>query len=67
MIFAVKGRTNLISQKWKEELYKYISGIVSQQNQKLMIVNGMPNHIHLLIGTRPDCNLSNLVRDIKSS
>lgn len=67
VIFAVKGRTNGISNKWKDELYKYISGIISQQNQKLMIVNGMPNHIHLLIGTKPDCNLSDLVRNIKSS
>lgn len=32
-----------------------------------MIVNGMPNHIHLLIGTKPDCNLSDLIRDIKAN
>jgi REP element-mobilizing transposase RayT len=67
IIFAVSGRNNLIAKSWKEELYKYISGIIANKNQKLMIINGMPNHIHLLIGTKPDCNLSDLVRDIKAN
>jgi putative transposase len=67
VIFAVKGRTNLISQQWKEELYKYITGIITNKSQKLMIVNGMPDHIHLLIGFKPDCSLSDLVRDIKAN
>ena len=56
IVFAVKGRENRIVSELKEELYKYISGIISNKNQKLMIINGMPNHIHLLIGTKPDCN-----------
>lgn len=67
VVFAVKHRNNLISIEWKDELYKYISGIISNKDQKLMTVNGMPNHIHLLIGTKPNCNLSDLVRDIKSN
>ena len=66
-VFAVKGRDNLIPKKWKDELYKYISGIITNKNQKLMIVNGIPNHIHLLIGTKPTCILSDLVRDIKAN
>ena len=65
IVFAVKGRDNLITSKFKIELYKYITGIISNKNQKLMIINGMPNHIHLLIGTKPNCNLSDLIRDIK--
>jgi len=67
VVFAVKGRNNLISPEWKNELYKYIAGIISNKNQKLMIVNGMPNHLHILVGTKPDCNLSDLVRDIKAN
>lgn len=67
IVFAVKGRDNLIAHKWKDELYKYISGIIFNKNQKLMIINGMPNHVHLLIGTKPTCNLSDLVRDIKAN
>lgn len=67
IVFAVKGRNNFISEQWKSELYKYISGIIANKDQKLMIVNGMPNHIHLLIGTKPNCNLSDLIRDIKAN
>ena len=67
IVFAVKGRGNLVSHSWKEELYKYITGIITNKNQKLMIVNGMPDHIHLLVGFKPDCSLSDLVRDIKAN
>lgn len=67
IVFAVKGRNNFISENWKDELYKYISGIIANKDQKLMIVNGVPNHIHLLIGTKPNCNLSDLIRDIKAN
>lgn len=67
VVFAVKGRRNHIAKSWKDELYKYISGIISNKNQKLMIINGIPNHVHLLIGTKPNCNLSDLIRDIKAN
>lgn len=67
IIFAVKGRQSLISEKWKEELYKYITGIITNKGQKLIAINGMPDHIHILIGLKPDKAISDLVRDIKSN
>lgn len=67
IVFAVKGRNNLIATSFKVELYKYITGIINNKNQKLMIINGVPNHIHLLIGTKPNCNLSDLIRGIKAN
>ena len=67
VVFAVKGRANHISSEWKDDLYKYITGIITNKEQKLMIVNGVSDHIHLLIGTKPNCNLSDLVRDIKAN
>lgn len=67
VVFAVKGRQSLISRKWEEELYKYITGIISNKGQKLIAINGMPSHIHFLIGMRPTCCLSDLVREIKKS
>lgn len=67
IVFAVKGRGNLISSTWNEELYKYITGIVINKNQKLIAINGMPDHVHILIGMKPDGNLSELVRDIKAN
>jgi len=65
IVFVVKRRSALIHHEWKEKLYKYISGIIQNKNQKLMIINGMPDHVHILLGLKPDCNLSDLVRDIK--
>lgn len=67
LVFAVKWRLNLISKEWKDDLYKYISGIVAHKNQKLMIINGMPDHLHLLLSINQDCVISDLVRDIKSN
>lgn len=67
IVFAVKGRNNIISKKWKDELYKYITGIVTNEGQKLIAINGMPDHIHILIGLKPDKSLSDFVRDIKAN
>jgi REP element-mobilizing transposase RayT len=66
LIFAVTGRLNLIKNEWKEEPYKFISGIIRNKKQKLILINGVEDHVHLLIGLRPDIALSTLVRDIKS-
>ena len=67
VVFAVQNRKALIGKSWEEDLYKYISGIVTNKNQKLLAINGMSDHIHILIGIKPSCNLSNLVREIKKS
>ena len=67
LVFAVKGRQNLISSVFKEELYKYISGIIKNKKQKLYIINGMPDHVHMLISISPDISISELVREIKSN
>jgi putative transposase len=65
VVFAVRNRESLITPPIKDELYKYISGIVSNQKQKLFIINGMPDHVHLLLNCKPNMNLSDLVREIK--
>ena len=67
IVFAVKGRESLISDSWEEELFKYITGIISNKGQKLLAINGMPDHIHFLMGMKPSCCLSDLVREIKKS
>jgi REP element-mobilizing transposase RayT len=67
VVFAVKGRESLINYSWEEELYKYISGIVKNKEQKMLAINGMPDHIHFLIGMKPSCCLSDLIREIKKS
>ena len=67
VVFSVSGKTNLISSKWKDELYKYITGIIKSHNQKLIAINGVSDHIHILLGLKPDMALSDLVRVIKSN
>jgi REP element-mobilizing transposase RayT len=67
VIFTVQGRQNLISKQHKDELYKYITGIIQNKKQKVIAINGMPDHIHILIGIKPDIALSDLVRDVKAN
>src|SRR4051812_1310057 len=66
VVFAVSGRENLILPEHKEELHKYVTGIVSKQGQKLIAINSMTDHVHLLVGLKPDMALSSLVREVKS-
>jgi REP element-mobilizing transposase RayT len=65
-VFAVSNRQSLIKPAFQEELYKYISGIVKNQGQKLISINGVADHVHILIGLKPAMALSDLVREIKS-
>jgi putative transposase len=67
IVFAVKGRESLINQSWEEDLFKYISGVVQNKGQKMLAINGMPDHIHIFIGMKPTCCLSDLVREIKKA
>lgn len=66
IVFAVKGRENLISKIHREELYKYITGIVQNRGQKMLSIFCMPDHVHLLVGIKPSITISDLVRDIKA-
>jgi REP element-mobilizing transposase RayT len=67
IIFAVQNRRALINASWEKELYKYISGIVKNKGQKMLAINGTSDHIHIFIGMKPNCNLSDLIREIKKS
>lgn len=67
VVFAVVGRQSLIAHERNDELQKYITGIVTGQKQKLIAINNMPDHVHMLIGLTPDVALSNLVRDVKAN
>ncbi|HRN79395.1 MAG TPA: IS200/IS605 family transposase [Ferruginibacter sp.] len=66
-VFAVKGRENLLQKPWRDEVFKYISGIIKGKNQKPIIVNGVSDHVHVFVGLNPAMNISDLVRDIKNN
>jgi hypothetical protein len=67
VVFTVKGRANLIDKKWRSDLHKYISGIITSKGQKSIIVNGVGDHIHCFIGLKPSMCLSDLIRDVKNN
>ncbi|MFZ1701627.1 MAG: IS200/IS605 family transposase [Pyrinomonadaceae bacterium] len=67
VVFAVSGRESLIDPEWRDELYKYISGIVGNNGQKLLAIGGVGDHIHILLNIKPTLALSDLVRDIKAN
>ncbi|HQU32152.1 MAG: IS200/IS605 family transposase [Planctomycetia bacterium] len=67
IVFTVKGWENLIDKEWKDDLHKYIAGVIKGKEQKPIIVNGMPDHIHAFVGLRPAMAISDLVRDIKNN
>lgn len=66
-VFAVQNRVSLIQAAWKDELYKYITGIIQNNNHKLIAINGMPNHVHIFIGYKPHQSIPDLMQDIKGS
>jgi putative transposase len=66
-VFTVQDRHSAILPSWKDELYKYITGVLHNNKHKLLAINGMPDHIHILFGLRPSQSLSDLMQDIKGN
>ncbi|MCS4434281.1 IS200/IS605 family transposase [Aquiflexum gelatinilyticum] len=66
-VFAVKGRENLLLNPWREEVFKYMAGIIKGKNQKPIIVNGVTDHVHVFVGLKPAMSISDLIRDVKNN
>ncbi|WP_338815653.1 IS200/IS605 family transposase (plasmid) [Bernardetia sp. Wsw4-3y2] len=67
IVFAVKGRNSLIKESFRDELQKYMTGVVREKGHKLLAIYCMPDHTHLLIGLKPDLSISELVQQVKTS
>jgi putative transposase len=67
IVFAVRGREHFIKESFRDELQKYITGIIINKGQKLYAIYCMPDHVHILVSLKPDCNISALTRDIKAN
>ncbi|MBK8619914.1 MAG: IS200/IS605 family transposase [Anaerolineales bacterium] len=67
VVFAVKGRQNLLKKEWRDEVFKYMSGIIKNKGQKPIIVNGVEDHVHIFIGLKPSAALSDIIRDVKNN
>jgi putative transposase len=66
-VFAVQNRVSLIQENWQTDLYKYMTGIISQHEHKLLAVNGISDHVHMLISMNPKQAPSDLMYQIKRS
>ncbi len=67
IVFAVQGRQNLLAKEWRQEVFKYMAGIIKNKEQKPIIINGVDDHVHVFVGLKPVLALSDLVRDIKNN
>ena len=65
-VFAVKYREGLIKAEWKEKLHQYMTGIFQENRHKMLQINSMPDHIHILAGMRPDQSISSLIQNVKT-
>ncbi|MDR6803795.1 REP element-mobilizing transposase RayT [Dyadobacter sp. BE34] len=65
-IFAPKFRQALICNSWETSLYKYITGIVEARQHKMIAINGMSDHVHMLIGFRTTQSIADLMQDVKA-
>jgi putative transposase len=64
-VFTVQNKISLIMPNWQDDLFKYITGIVQNNGHKLIAINGMPDHVHLFIGMKPNQSLSDVMQDVK--
>ncbi len=67
IVFSVKRREPIILGTVEEKIYKFISGVVKKNGHKLLQINGMPDHVHLLVSMNPNQSISDLVKGIKQS
>jgi REP element-mobilizing transposase RayT len=65
-VFAVKFRDAIILPGWQTDLHKYITGVLQKNSHKMLAINSMPDHMHLLFGFRPTQSLADLMRTVKS-
>ncbi|MDP3007619.1 MAG: transposase [Methylococcales bacterium] len=67
LVFAVKGRNNFVQPYFREDLQKYMTGIVQNNGHKMLAIYCMYDHTHILVGLSPKQSIADLVRDIKSN
>lgn len=66
-VFAVKYRQNLLQKAWRDEVFKYMCGIIKEKGQKPIIVNGVEDHVHVFVGLKPTMCIADLIRDVKNN
>ena len=66
-VFAVQNRIGLIQTRWRDDLYKYMTGIITNQGHKLLTIGGISDHVHALVSMSPKQASSDLMMNVKRS
>lgn len=64
-IFAVTGRKHLIPKAHKEQVHRYLTGVVQERKHKMIQIHCMPDHAHIFIGLHPSQSIADLAEEIK--
>jgi REP element-mobilizing transposase RayT len=67
LVFAVKNRETALRKEIRPHVFKYMSGILTNQKHKSIIINGLSNHVHILLGLNPSISVSDTVHEVKRS
>ena len=67
LVFAVKNRETALRKEIRSNVFEYMSGILTNQKHKSIIINGLSNHVHILIGLNPSISVSDTVHEVKRS
>ena len=67
LIFSTQGRRRLIKPEFREDLFAYLGGIVREMRGTALIVNGEPDHVHMLVRVRPAHSAAEIVRTVKAN
>lgn len=67
IVFAVKGRQNLITENLRDRIEKYICGIVTNNKSKPLAIFCNPDHTHILLGIHPSISISNMAKVLKAN
>lgn len=65
-VFSVKGRGNFISKEWRDELYRYIAGTLTETKNYSLSVGGYCDHVHIFFELNPANAVSDVLRNVKA-
>ena len=66
-VFAVKGRENIITNTFQNDLHKYMYGILKNDNVFPLAIGGWKDHVHVFFELKPDLKISDLMRMLKAT
>lgn len=66
-VFAVQYRENFITNNWRDNLHKYISGIITEKGAKSLAVGGWKDHVHILYGMPVTSCISDFMSAVKAN